>query len=182
MGDDLHISFDENKALNALLYVAQKLRRKDFHKIFKILYFSDREHLSKYGRAISGDFYIAMPDGPVPSKLYDILKSVRGDGYFPDKGKFSQFFEIPQWDIVQPKRNANLKALSGTDKRILDEVLEKYGDLSWDEIREKSHDYAWNKTGRNSRIKFEDIVTEAGDDESYIQYLKERTLLQKLCS
>ena len=34
------------------------------HKICKILYFADREHLSKYGRSITGDVYIAMTYGP----------------------------------------------------------------------------------------------------------------------
>ena len=55
--------------------------------LFKILYFSDRNHLSKYGRSITGDTYIAMTDGPVPSKIYDIFKSVRGDGFFSINAK-----------------------------------------------------------------------------------------------
>jgi uncharacterized phage-associated protein len=72
------MEFNENKAIQAVLYIVAKLRRKDFHKIFKILYFSDREHLNMYGRTITGDKYIAMSDGPVPSNLYDIFKSVEG--------------------------------------------------------------------------------------------------------
>lgn len=33
----MKVEFDKLKALNALLYAANKLQRKDFHKIFKIL-------------------------------------------------------------------------------------------------------------------------------------------------
>lgn len=64
--------FDANKSLQAVLYVVNRLKRRDFHKIFKVLYFADRTHLIKYGRPITGDTYIAMEYGPVPSMIYDM--------------------------------------------------------------------------------------------------------------
>ncbi len=56
---DIHFNFDKDKVLNVILYIAQHLKRKDFHKIFKILYFADREYLARYGMPITGDCYIA---------------------------------------------------------------------------------------------------------------------------
>lgn len=50
--------FNSEKSLQAVLYIANRVERKDFHKIFKVLYFADREHLIKYGRPITGDTYI----------------------------------------------------------------------------------------------------------------------------
>ena len=47
--------FDIDKAINVVLYVANRLPRKDFHKIFKVIYFADKAHLSEWGRTISGD-------------------------------------------------------------------------------------------------------------------------------
>ena len=47
--------FNSEKSLQAVLYIANRVERKDFHKIFKVLYFADREHLIKYGRPITGD-------------------------------------------------------------------------------------------------------------------------------
>ena len=67
MVDNIQMKFNENKTIHAVLYIAERLKRKDFHKLFKILYFSDREHLNVYGRTITGDTYIAMADGSVPS-------------------------------------------------------------------------------------------------------------------
>lgn len=173
--------FNEKKALNAVLYIASRLKCKDFHKIFKVLYFADRDHISEYGRSISGDIYIAMGDGPVPSKLYDIFKSVRGDSYFSDNGKFSKYFSVVDWDLISPLQDANLKLLSKTDKSHLDKSLKLYGDLTWDEVKEKSHDYAWRKTAKNTQISFDNIVREAGDDDGYLEYLKEQSLLSQLC-
>jgi uncharacterized phage-associated protein len=174
MNNRIHIKFNENKAINAILYITNRLTRRDFHKIFKILYFSDRNHLVEYGRPITGDSYIAMEDGPVPSNIYDIFKSVRGDGFFKDTdGKFSQYFSVIEWDLINPKRQANLDELSVTDLQHIDASLELYGNMSWDEIREKSHDYAWANTTRNREIEFENIIRELGGDDEYINYLEE---------
>ena len=38
----MNVQFDKEKSLNALLYVANRVQRMDFHKIFKIIYFADR--------------------------------------------------------------------------------------------------------------------------------------------
>ena len=172
--------FDEKKAINAVLYIVEKLVRKDFHKIFKILYFADREHLITYGRTITGDEYIAMNDGPVPSNLYDIFKAVRGNSFYKDDGTFSQYFYVTDWDIINSKKNADTTELSKTDMKLLDECIAKYGDMSWDEVREKSHDYAWRNTTANRPIRFEDIVLEAGGDDEYIDYLREHSILSNL--
>ena len=171
--------FRVEKAINAVLYISRKLKRNDFHKIFKILYFADRNHISEYGRSITGDTYIAMNDGPVPSNIYDIFKSVRGDGFFKDNNNFSQAFNVVNWDLIQPISEPDLKKLSKTDLEFLDNSLIEYGDLSWDEVREKSHDYAWRNTVKNSPISLVNLVIETGNSESYVEYLKEQMLLAK---
>ena len=180
MFNGIQIKFNETKAVNAVLYVADKLKRKDFHKIFKVLYFSDREHLSKYGRTITGDRYIAMSDGPVPSCLYDIFKSVRGEGFYKDNGKFGQYFSVVDWDLVTPKQLPDLSELSKTDVEAIDNALSLYGDLSWGELKEKSHDYAWKTTVLNREIDFADMIREAGGNDDFIEYVKEQTLLANL--
>jgi uncharacterized phage-associated protein len=80
--NSLTVSFNKEKTLQAMLYTATHLTRRDFHKVFKILYFADRKHLYDWGTPITGDTYIAMEAGPVPSRAYDMLKAVRGDSYF----------------------------------------------------------------------------------------------------
>jgi uncharacterized phage-associated protein len=170
--------FHKGKALNSVLYIANRLNRKDFHKIFKILYFSDREHLTEYGRSITGDTYIAMPDGPVPSNIYDIFKSVRGDGFYKDDGQFSVHFSVINWDLIKPHHEADLNELSDSDMECINKSLSLYGNLSWDEIREKSHDYAWRATTMNRPIMYENILREQGAPDEFIDYVKENMLLQ----
>jgi len=165
-------TFNVHKSLNAVLYIAERLLRSDFHKIFKILYFSDREHLMEYGRAITGDNYIAMKYGPVPSNLYDIFKAVRGDSYFYDD-EFSQYFDVVNNDIIKPKRKADLSELSKSDIKHLDNSISLYGEMSMSEICEKSHDYAWQNTLPDREIDINNIILEAGGDDEYVMFVKE---------
>ena len=44
-------------------------------KAIKLIWLSDRLHLRKFGRTITGDDYYALPNGPVPSATRDILES-----------------------------------------------------------------------------------------------------------
>ncbi|MBR4535375.1 MAG: SocA family protein [Bacteroidales bacterium] len=172
--------FNFDKAINAVLYIVKHLKRADFHKVFKILYFSDRNMLSMSGMMITGDTYIAMNDGPVPSNMYDILKSVRGDGYFKDLANLAAYVAVENWDIVVAKKEPDMGKLSRMDIKVLDDSIQQYGDLSWDEIREKSHDYAWRSTTLNRPMSIQNMMLETGCDDGFIQYVKEEMKLEKM--
>jgi len=158
----MKVQFDKVKALNALLYVTNRVQRKDFHKIFKIIYFADRQHLADWGRPITGDTYIAMEAGPVPSRLYDMLKIVRGDSYYSDIEGLGDYFQIENWMYVRPLQDADLNKLSANEQEALSEAIAKYAKLSFDEIKEKSHDVAWHSTARDFSISWDNIALEAG--------------------
>lgn len=176
--------------MQAVLYVAERLVRKDFHKIFKILYFADREHLSEYGRPITGDTYIAMPDGPVPSTIYDIFKIVRGDAnsFFVSSVSseldFRELFNVKERSILEPLKPADHSVLSESDMETLDAILEEYGNMTWGEIREKSHDLAWQRAATTGYdpMSIEDILAEKGDSSSYIDYITKDINSQKSIS
>ena len=175
--------FDLRKSIQAILYVSNRLTRKDFHKIFKVLYFADRNHLSSYGRTITGDSYVAMDDGPVPSKIYDIFKTVRGDGLFSaeKKAEFEPYFKVQNWMFLVPQMDADMNLLSASDVEELDNAIATYGPLSWDEVREKSHDFAWRSTVKDHTIDLQNIMRENGEDEEYIGFVAEQIHLQKAC-
>ena len=176
------VHFDRTKALNALLYVANRVQRKDFHKIFKIIYFADRQLLADWGRPITGDTYIAMEAGPVPSRMYDMMKIVRGDSYLPDTEGLSKFFIVENWMYVKPLIDADLNKLSPNEQEALDASIAKYASLSYDEIKEKSHDVAWRSTARDFSIKWEDIAREAGLDSEELECVNEYAALEAALS
>jgi uncharacterized phage-associated protein len=165
--------FNLEKSLQAVLYVAERLQRKDFHKIFKVLYFADREHLAKYGRMITGDTYIKMLNGPVPSNIYDIFKAVKGGVFSKDASRYAQMFAVENGYFIKPVQKANPDFLSGSDVEELDNSLSKYGNLAFEEIKELSHGLAWSSAPDDCPIAVEDILREAGQKEDYISYLSE---------
>lgn len=176
----MNVQFDKTKALNALLYVANRVQRKDFHKIFKVIYFADRQHLADWGRPITGDTYIAMEAGPVPSRLYDILKIVRGDSYMPDTEGLGRYFQVENWMYMHPLVDADLNKLSVNEQKALSDAIEKYAGLSYDEIKEKSHDVAWRSTARDFSISWDNIAREAGLDEEDVACLQDYSTMHPL--
>ena len=176
----MNVQFDKEKSLNALLYVANRVQRKDFHKIFKIIYFADRQHLADWGRPITGDTYIAMEAAPVPSRLYDMLKIVRGDSYLPDMEGLGKYFQVENWMYVRPLQDADLNKLSASEQEAMSEAIEKYATLSYDEIKEKSHDVAWRCTARDFSISWDNIAREAGLDEVEVACLRDYSTMHPL--
>ena len=172
----IRYNFNEEKTLNVILYIAEKLKRRDFHKIFKILYFSDREFLNQYGVTITGDTYIAMDAGPVPTKTYDMFKIVRGDSYIQDTKNLGRYFAVSNWMFILPLQKANLDNIASAEKDIIDAMISRYGDMSYDEIKEKSHDVAWRSTARDYPISFENMALESGMDAEDIPYLEESSM------
>ena len=176
----MDVQFDKVKTLNALLYVANRVQHKDFHKIFKVIYFADRQHLADWGRPITGDTYIAMEAGPVPSRLYDMLKIVRGDSYVSDTEGLGKYFQVENWMYVRPLVDADLNKLSANEQEALSDAIAKYASLSYDEIKEKSHDVAWCSTARDFAINWDSIAREAGLDETEVACLQEYSTMHPL--
>lgn len=178
----MNVQFNKTKSINALLYVSNRVQRKDFHKIFKVIYFADRQHLADWGRPITGDTYIAMEAGPVPSRMYDMLKIVRGDSYTPDTEGLGLFFQVENWMYVKPLVDADLNKLSANEQEALSDAITKYAGLSYDEIKEKSHDVAWRSTARDFAINWDSIALEAGLDSEELECVNDFTKLEAALS
>jgi uncharacterized phage-associated protein len=70
----LRFQFNEKKGVEALTYIASRWPGVTAFFAAKTLFFAEKLHLNKYARPIVGDTFIAMPNGPVPSTLYDFIK------------------------------------------------------------------------------------------------------------
>lgn len=63
--NNICFNFNKNKSLEVLLYISSKC--KDVKKKSAIVYFSDKNHLNKFGRPITGDFYFKNEFGIIPN-------------------------------------------------------------------------------------------------------------------
>lgn len=169
---------DISRILAPALYILNKTGNKlNKQKLFKILYFADKDHIAMYGRTFSGEPYIAMANGPVPSRLYDYIKIVEGKNKFPipqdfiDEVNAHLGVEEPYW--VLSRSNVNMDFLSRSAIKNLDESIEKYKNKSFSELSDLSHDNAWKAASQNTEISVVEIARDAGANEEMISYIKE---------
>ena len=170
--------FGKEVLLNAALWVATKLPEEQcrLHKIFKILWFADLYHLKKYGRTVTGDTYIAMNNGPVPSILYDEMKFTPSDA-----DAFRRYDRGSEKGFVVPLKPVNSDFLSESDVEALSYSFDLYKDKSFDELTQLSHQQAWNsaqKSGMNTSIRIDEILDEIGADNELRNYVKDDILFR----
>lgn len=173
------------KLKSAFLYILNKQKSIDQFHVFKILYFADRDHLSRYGRRIIKDTFCALRDGPVPSNLYDTVKFKNGHLRNPEYYNSSDFqpilnsFDTGSEDAyfyLFATEKPDLDELSKSDMECLDASYEEYKDLNFGELSTLSHDSAWKKAWgdrHSSPMDFLDIAEAGGANEDLIEYIRE---------
>lgn len=161
--------------VNAALWVAERLpeEQRRLHKVFKTLWFADLSHLKKYGRTITGDTYIAMKNGPVPSILYDETKD-------PNSEFFKRFDKGSEKGFLSLLKKADENYLSETDKEELLSSLETYKDVEFSNLTEESHKSAWRSAGLNNSIRINEILDEIGADAELRQYVLDYDALRRV--
>ncbi len=172
------IPFQPEHALEVVLYVVKRLRYPTFHSVSKILYFADREHLSRYGSLLTGDNYVAMRLGPVPSAIYNLMKAAAGKQEPQIPPSFYALVEKALGVVgpyrLKPLRGANLKYLSTSQRACLDESVRTNGRLSLDSLTRKSHDAAWKSAQSNEFIDVRAIAKTLKNGKDILSYLSEQ--------
>ena len=80
--------------------------------------------------------------------------------------------------IVRALAEPDMDELSGTDVQCLDYAIDLCKDKSFAELTKFSHGLAWNNTQRDRAISVKDILREAGDEESYVEYIADNLKTQ----
>lgn len=170
----ISFKYDKEKAVAVLSYISSKLHENrmesGFHSIFKTLYFAEKKHLSKYAMPITGDTYIAMEYGPVPSKSYSLFKRIRNNSpRLSDNEK--GLFKVEGW-VVTPLQKADMDELSESDICCIDESIQENKALSFGERTDKSHGPAWKKAPKDGEMDFCDIAAEEGASSDVCDLIK----------
>ncbi len=171
----IRFTFDAEKALEALVYIVSKTNA-DLYGALKIYYNADKLHLHKFGRFISGDYYKALPYGPVPQGAYDILHFVRGTHTASPVPMARNALRFKGQNGLEALREADLSALSKTDVECLDAAILRDGKKRFWQLKKETHDAAWHATLKNQEIAVEAIAGMAEDRrrEELLQYLADR--------
>ena len=153
---------DKAKAKASLLYVAANIPNVDRHKLYKILYFAEQIHLIRYGKPITGDAYIKMDYGPVPSYIKDKVEKNRD----PDDSVISNGI------YVVANEYPDMDELSESDIECLDESISANRDKKFAELTRESHKQAWNEATFAGVLDPILIAKEGQVDDGMVQYIQ----------
>ena len=172
---------NKKKIVEAILFLIEEAGRQGryvtTYDVVKSIFVADVAHLNAYGRPVTFDNYYAMKDGPVPSTAYAMLT---------DEGNLEFHSSIEHWPLwrktpspedgatvfkyVQPKRSANMNALSQTDISALRDGLSIILAQSFSATRDMTHEYrsyieAWEQRGDRSSVPMSYELLLEGDDQ-----------------
>ena len=160
--------FNRAKAIETILYLAQRISNCDVYGICKLLYLADKTSLEKYGRFIFGESYYAMREGATPSHAYNLLKEAAAIPTTELKVEGDQVIAL---------RKPELDDLSKSDVDCLDQIISMYGDKpNWYRAKD-AHDDAyhesWERRGSKKSIQMpvENIAKLLANSEDLIDYL-----------
>jgi uncharacterized phage-associated protein len=160
-------NFNEIKTLEAVVFIAEQWKGITPFYLAKILFFADRNHLRAYGRPVTGDVYIAMADGPVPSRVYDMVKD--NLDYFGDPEAITKAITVnrnARYAHISALRPPNLDTLSETDITELERAIEFCRGKSFPELSNLTHqERAWAQASSNGEMDPELMVPEEMQEE-----------------
>ena len=172
----IRFEMNEDKAIEVLVWLANKKPGIDAFYVSKVLYFADKEHLNRYGRPILGDRYIRMAFGPVPSKTYDLIKKANPKKTAPKKLKESVEVHLGEFRHLYPLRQPNMEMFSRTDIECLTNALEKYSNHAFEDLSNITHSHsAWKKAPKNRAMDYKDMIEQGPKQKEIIRSLKEHS-------
>ncbi len=171
------------KAIEAIVWLADQKSGIDIYHIVKVLFYADKKHINQYARPILGDTYICADYGPMPSGIRDLLteNSWLDPSYIQLVAASIKIIQTSPYMKVAALRKANLDYFSGTEIECLHKALKEYGDKSFSELKELSHDEkCYQETEFREPIDYslmvdddnpnrEQLIKELADTAPYIQ-------------
>ncbi|TCR75647.1 Panacea domain-containing protein [Rhizobium sp. BK376] len=159
---------DKEKIIEALLYIVSRYGEVGRFHALKTLYFADREHLRRYGRPVTGDQYIAMENGPVPSYAYYALKQQLPE---PERDVVASALS-PVSNSYHPAyrkhRDPDLSYFSKTDIKCLEWAFDHCRNRSFGDISDETHEHkAWKNAPLNGDMKASEMLD--GVDRSIVE-------------
>lgn len=153
---------DKDKAKASLLYIVANIPNIDKHKLYKILYFAEQYHLVNYGRPITGDAFIKMDYGPVPSYIKNKVENkLDDDGAVETLGICVIANEYPDMD-----------ELSESDIECLDASIANNREKSFSQLSKESHKEAWLQASYACRLDSLAIAAEGNADAGILAYIQ----------
>lgn len=156
--------------------------QRDIYSLVKTAYYAQQNHLAQYGTPLFKDCICALPFGPVPSNIYNVLKMASGDSNELDYHRSDDMhlasdainFKSGRYSA---KEDPNMDFLSKSDIESLNYGIEKVAKMSFNQIKEDTHGMEWNRAF-NSKSSLKEMnllnIAKEGDASSdALRYLED---------
>lgn len=166
----------------------------DYIKLFKILYFAQRQHLVDYGRTIIDDTFQARQYGPVSSfirkglRLKEFSKNLSED--FKLFGEGIEVKVLPKYQVIKSNVQPDMDELSASEIRCLDKFISDFRDMKSEDISAFSHEDSawraaferWKKDPQQWTMSILEIAEAGGANPNTLAYIKENIELEQSLS
>lgn len=155
----------------------------NYTKLIKLLYIADRETFNEFGFTITGDQYYALHNGPILSKLYDLIQKKAQAAL---QAKWDNYFYKDGYELLGDKLGRPVQELSEIEMEKIKEIDERYKQYSYSRMIDLIHDPdfcpEWEDPGTSSTsISLYDILIKYGkkDAETAQQIVEEYQSLEE---
>lgn len=156
--------------------------KRDIYSLVKAAYYAQQNHLAQYGTPLFKDCICALPFGPVPSNIYNVLKMASGDSnelnyHRSDDMHLASDAINFKSGRYSAKEDPNMDFLSKSDIESLNYGIEKVAKMSFNQIKEDTHGMEWNRAF-NSKSSLKEMnllnIAKEGDASSdALRYLED---------
>ena len=165
-----------NKIEAVVLYILQHFKEGlDYIKLFKIMYFAQREYLATYGLTIAEDTFKARQLGPVPSLTYKVVKMAENGDESADLKGFTSSIRVDE--------NQNIYATAAPD---MDKTIAKYGNVDSKRLSEMSHDDAYKAVCERMKddpqkdvLTLIDIARAGGATDAMVNHIRQVQIIKE---
>lgn len=181
---------DEIKKIEAVvLYILSQFREGvDYIKLFKIMYFAQKEYLLSYGKVLCPDTFKARKYGPVPMLSDKVLKTVETRETLRGKTDLKAFagsIHVDANQLVFGMQEPDTDYLSVKERECLNKWIDYCRDKdSLNELSPESHDQAYEAAWQayqddpqKGEMTLIEIARAGGASEKMVAYIREKELM-----
>lgn len=185
---------DEIKKIETVvLYILQAFKDGvDYIKLFKIMYFAQKDYLLKYGKVLCPDTFKARKYGPIPAFSDKVIKTVETKECLRGKSDFKTFVASIKVEnqLVYGLSEPDTDYLSVKERQCLDKWIEYCREKdSIKELSPESHDKAYKAAWKaykddpqKGEMTWIAIARAAGASPKMVAYIREKELMSEQLS
>lgn len=147
--------FNEKKTTQvAALFIEKEGRKISYMKLIKLLYLADREALLSWERSLSGDDYVSMENGPVLSRVLNIINYGKAPVRIKSLNAYwYEYISEPDNYEIELINNPGTDKLSKNEINLIDKIYDEFGEFDRWDLVEICHDILpeWENVEKTSK-------------------------------